>query len=260
MSRRGGRLIPGLLPALWVAGPALAQTDEIQVYDAQIAPPGAFNLTWHNNSIVTGQHNPDHPGGVVPEHSINGVTEWAWGVTRWFEAGLYLPLYTITADGAVLVNGVKLRTLFVSPDAQDRRFFYGVNLEFSYNAAHWDPDRYTSEIRTILGWHLGRLDVILNPIFDNSYKGLSSLDFAPATRIAWNVSQRWAVAAEEYDDFGPLRHFYPAEQQTHQLFAVASYRGSVYDIEAGLGFGRTSGSDGRVFKLILSRDLNRAGR
>jgi hypothetical protein len=27
---------------------ALAQTDEIQVYDAAIAEPGVFNLTWHN--------------------------------------------------------------------------------------------------------------------------------------------------------------------------------------------------------------------
>jgi len=28
---------------------ARAQTDEIQVYDADIAEPGIFNLTWHNN-------------------------------------------------------------------------------------------------------------------------------------------------------------------------------------------------------------------
>jgi len=32
---------------------AFAQTDEIQVYDATIAPPGVFNLTWHNNSHPT---------------------------------------------------------------------------------------------------------------------------------------------------------------------------------------------------------------
>ena len=32
----------------------LAQTDEIQVYDAAIAEPGVFNLTWHNNFIADG--------------------------------------------------------------------------------------------------------------------------------------------------------------------------------------------------------------
>jgi hypothetical protein len=32
---------------------------------------------------------------------------------------------------ALLYNGFKLRTLFVSPDAADRDVFYGVNFEFS---------------------------------------------------------------------------------------------------------------------------------
>jgi hypothetical protein len=29
---------------------SIAQTDEIQVSDAEIAAPGVFNLTWHNTS------------------------------------------------------------------------------------------------------------------------------------------------------------------------------------------------------------------
>src|SRR5881275_1391043 len=101
--------------------------------------------------------------------------------------GCILPLYTATSDGAVLVDGFKLRMLLVSPDAAQRQFFYGVNFEFSFNTHHWDPHRYTSEIRPIIGWHLGRLDLIFNPILDNSYDGFPGLDFAPATRIAFNV-------------------------------------------------------------------------
>ena len=45
--------------------------------------------------------------GVVPNRSLNGVPEWAYGVTPWFEAGLYLPLYTVTNNGAVLVQWVQ---------------------------------------------------------------------------------------------------------------------------------------------------------
>ncbi len=33
---------------------ASAQTDEIQVYDGEIAAPGIFNLTWHNNFTPMG--------------------------------------------------------------------------------------------------------------------------------------------------------------------------------------------------------------
>ena len=87
-----------------------------------------------------------------------------------------------------------------------------MNLEFSYNTEHWNQTRCTQEIRPILGWHLGPLDVIVNPILDNSYKGSSELDFAPATRVAYHFSKTWAVAAEEYDDFGALREFYASTQ------------------------------------------------
>jgi hypothetical protein len=245
-----------LASALLRLAEARAQTDEIQVYDAQIAPVGVFNLTWHDNYTPSGRTTPAYPGGIVPEHTLNGVPEWAYGVTDWFEAGLYLPLYSVTSDGAVTFNGFKLRTLFVVPHADQRDFFYGINFEFSYNAAHWDSRRYTQEIRPILGWRLGPIDLIVNPILDNSYRGFSRLDFAPATRAAYHFNKVWAVAAEEYDDFGPLRSFYPASRQQHQLFAVLDYSGKPWSIESGVGFGLTAGSDAVVIKLILSRDFN----
>lgn len=240
-----------LLPA-----DALGQTDEIQVYDAQIAEPGVFNLTWHNNYTLRGARTADHPGGIVPQGSLNGVTEWAYGVTDWFEAGLYLPLYSVTRNHGIAYDGAKLRLLLVSPDAAARPFFYGVNFEFSFNTRHWNPDRRTSEIRPIIGWHLGRLDLIVNPIVDNAYKGLRQLQFVPAMRAAWNLSRHWVLAAEEYSDFGPVGHIDPAPEQSHQLWAVVDHKGAAFTIEAGVGFGLTQASDARTFKLIIERDLN----
>jgi hypothetical protein len=235
---------------------ALAQTDEIQVYDAQIAPVGVFNLTLHNNYTPDGRTSADYPGGIVPNRTLNGVSEWAYGVTNWFEAGLYLPLYSISGNGSLTYNGFKLRTLFVVPDAADRPFFYGVNFEFSRNTAHWDQNANTQEVRPIIGWHLGAVDVIVNPILDNSWKGFASLDFAPETRLAYNFSKSWAVAAEEYDDFGPLKSFLPGPRQQHQLFGVFDYSGKTWTVEGGVGIGLTSASDHVVLKLILSRNLN----
>ena len=45
----------------WVAMPArtVAQTDEIQVYDAAIAEPGIFNLMIHTNFTPIGRRTPD---------------------------------------------------------------------------------------------------------------------------------------------------------------------------------------------------------
>jgi len=239
---------------------ALAQTDEIQVYDAAIAEPGVFNLTWHNNFTLRGGKTAGTPGGVIPDHSLNGVPEWAYGVTDWLETGLYLPLYTITRDQAFQIDGAKLRLLFVSPHAAERPFFYGVNFEFSVNSRHWNPDRYTSEIRPIVGWHLGPLDVIVNPILDNAYQGASQLQFVPAMRLAWNVSHVWALAAEEYSDFGPVGHLDAPADQSHQLWAVIDHRGPAFAVEAGVGFGLTHAADARVVKLIIEHDLNAPAR
>lgn len=243
---------------LWLAAAsaALAQTDEIQVYDASIAPKGVFNLTLHDNYTINGSSKPAFPGALVPEHTLNGVPEWAYGVTDWFEAGLYLPLYSVSSNKGAVMNGFKLRALFVDPDAADKHFFYGINFEFSYNVKHWDQSRYSSEIRPIIGWRFGKVDLIFNPILDNSYKGFSQLDFAPSTRLDYNISDKWAVAAEEYDDFGPIRHFLSGSQQSHQLFAVVDYSGAPVTVEGGVGFGLTSASDKLVLKLILSKDLN----
>jgi hypothetical protein len=241
---------------LMIAGAAHAQTDEIQVYDGAIVRSGGFNLTWHNNYVASGHREPDFPGALVAEHSLNGVLEWAYGVAPWFEAGLYLPLYSVSQHGSLTGNGAKLRALFVVPEAAARHFFYGVNFEFSVNAAHWDADRYTQEIRLILGWHLGRIDIVFNPILDNSWHGFSELVFAPATRVALNLEKHWAIALEEYADLGPLKGFLPGSRQSHQLFAVIDHEGARWSVEGGVGFGLTRAADALVLKLILSRNLN----
>ena len=237
------------------ASTAEAQTDEIQVYDAAIAPVGAFNLTIHNNFTPNGSRIAGFPGAIVPDKAINGVTEWAYGVAPWLETGLYFPLYSLTRNGGVTYNGLKLRALFVTPDAVKRRFFYGVNVEFSFNTAHWDERKYTSEVRPIVGAHLGRFDLIFNPIVDNSWRGLSRLNFLPATRVAIAVSEIYKLALEEYDDFGPISHFRTATQRTHQVFGVIDINTKWVGIEAGIGAGLSSASDRRVFKLIFTRDL-----
>src|SRR5262245_1042877 len=243
----GLAMVGCLLPSV-----ARAQGDEIQVYTGGLAEVGVANLTWHNNFTPKGVKTPAFPGAIVADKSFNGVTEWAYGVTTWFEAGLYLPLYSIDKNRGAVIDGFKLRTLFAVPNADDRRFVYGSNFEFSWNAKYWDAKRFTSEIRPIVGWHLKPVDIIINPIFDTSYDGLKNLEFVPATRIAYNFSPTFALAAEEYADYGPVHGFVSGGEQAHQLFAVMDKHTDLFDIEAGVGIGFTSASDKLTLKLILS--------
>lgn len=237
---------------------AKAQTDEIQVYDAEIEEQGVFNVMVHTNFTPIGRTSPDFPGGIIPNHSENGAVEWAYGVKDWFEQGLYFPVYTAYSEGrGGSLNGFKIRELFVLPHAHDHTFFYGVNFEFSVNYLYWESRRITSEVRPIVGVHLHPVDLIFNPIVDTDYRGgFGGLEFVPATRVAYNFNDKWAAAVEEYSDDGPLRHFLPVHDQFHEVWAVMDHGFKVWSLETGIGFGVTSGADKLTLKLMLSRDLN----
>ena len=110
---------------------ASAQTDEIQVYDGGLAPVGTFNLTVHSNFTPKGLATPAFPGAVVADKSFNGVPEWALGVTRWFEAGLYLPVYSRDNTSGFGLDGFKLRAIAraasrIARQVQDEQFAAGL--------------------------------------------------------------------------------------------------------------------------------------
>jgi hypothetical protein len=237
---------------------AVAQTDEIQVYDAEIVDPGVFNVMLHSNYTPIGGKTANFPGGIIPDRSVNGTIEWAYGVKDWFEQGVYLPVWTPYSQvRGGSIDGFKIRELFVRPHAEEHKFVYGVNFEFSVNYGYWEQRHITSEIRPIVGLHLNRFDFIFNPILDTEYRGgFKDLEFVPATRLAYNINHKWAVAAEEYSDFGPLRAFVPVHEQAHEVWAVVDHPAKYVNIETGVGVGVTSGADRLTFKLMISRDLN----
>jgi len=249
---------------LWlISTPVLAigQTDEIQVYDGEIAPPGIFNLMVHNNFTPEGRKAPDYPASIIANHSYQVTAEWAYGVTPWLEQGLYLPVTSPYSenDGST-INGFKIRELFTRPDAHDHTFFYAANFEFSVNHQYWESRTITSEIRPIVGLHLHSWDLIYNPIVDTDYTGgLGNLQYNPSGRVAYNFNDRWALAAEEYDGFGPLHGFLPLSKQFHEVWATTDYSGTKFlglSVETGVGYGLTAASDKWTIKLMLSRNLN----
>src|SRR5438093_3709941 len=159
--RAPARLLAPLLLAL-VAVPQLvsAQTDEIQVYDGGLAARGKFNLTLHTNFTPDGLTTPAFAGAFLPDKSLNGVPEWAYGVTAWFETGLYLPLYSIGTRDAhrrAMLDGVKMRLLFAVPRDDDRTFFFGLNSEISYNDRLCVTRRLPAECVRLLCSHFYRM-------------------------------------------------------------------------------------------------------
>jgi len=252
------RTAVGAALVLWLllSFAARAQIDEIQVYTGEINKPGEFSITLHNNYTINGPKRPAFIGGIVPDHSLNGVPEYGLGVTPWLELGAYFPLYTVTRDGRMLIDGGKLRALFVLPNAAEQAFWYGVNFEFSYNARHWEEARYAAEVRPILGWRFGPVDLLLNPIIDVPFHGGPvELTFAPAERVAYNLSGIWALAVEHYGGYGRFANFEPFTQQYHALYGVIDYNRDAFSLEFGIGHGFTAVSEPLILKLILTRSF-----
>ena len=244
--------------------PALivAQTDEIQVYDGAIAPVGIFNLMVHQNFTPKGRTAPAYPTAIIANHSYQVTAEWAYGVKPWMEQGLYMPVTSpYSTNQGSTINGFKIRELFVRPNADQDKYVYAVNFEFSVNHQYWEPRTISSEIRPILRLRLHPWDFIYNPIVDTDYTGgLGGLQYNPAGRVAYELNDKWAIAAEEYDGFGPFYGFATLHNQFHEVWATTDYNGTKFlglAVETGVGYGLTAGSDKWTVKLMLSRDINK---
>jgi hypothetical protein len=234
---------------LAVLGQPAKATDEIQVYNAGIAAVGQFTIQQHLNYTPVGIKDPPFPGGLVSNGAINGTPEFAYGVTDWWEVGLYLPF--AIQDQQFLSNAFKLRTLFVSPHADQRDFFYGINFEFSNTTPKFAQTRFALEIRPIIGIRNADYEFIVNPILDASFGKLGELDFAPAARLARKLDRDLFVGLEYYADMGPIGNFPKLADQQHTLFAVTDFKLGVMDVNFGVGYGLTPGSDRLVIKTIL---------
>ena len=246
-SRRLG-LLAGAAFLVAAAQPARA-TDEIQVYNAGIAAPGQFTIQQHLNDVALGLKDPPFPGGLVSNHSLNGTPEFAYGVTDWWEVGLYLPFEI--QDQKFYSNAFKLRTLFVSPHADQRDFFYGVNFELSNETPEFAQTRFALEIRPIIGVRNAEYEFIVNPILDIGFGKYGETDFAPAARLARNLGHDLFVGLEYYADFGKVGDFPKFADQQHTLFAVTDFKLGVFDVDLGVGYGLTPASDRFVIKGIL---------
>ena len=141
--------------------------DEIQVYNAEIVGVGKWSMQQHFNYAIQGRREPDFPGGLIPNHTLNGTPEFAYGVTPWFELGFYIP-YAIDREG-FHSNAGKIRFLFVTPDAAKRDFFYGINFEFAHSMPKFSETRWGMEIRPIIGWRMGDYELIFNPILEAGF-------------------------------------------------------------------------------------------
>jgi hypothetical protein len=230
-------------------------TDEIQVYNAEIAKVGQWTLQLHLNYAINGLKDPDFEGGIIPNRALNGTPELAYGIAEWWEIGFYAP-FAVDQAGEFSSNAGKIRSLFVTPNAAKREFFYGVNFEASYATPRFSETKWNMEIRPIIGFRKNNIEFIINPIVDIGFGANGDVTFAPAARLARNFGENFALGVEYYTGLGPLQNFVPFNDQQHNVYAVTDFKIGRWDVNAGIGYGLTGASDRWMAKMIIGTDLN----
>ena len=262
VGQRARSALRGCIPAVpFAAAAVIASTlsahavDEIQVYNAEIAKVGQWTVQSHWNYAINGLKQPDFPGGLMRNHTLNGTPEFAYGVTDWFEFGFYFP-YAVEQNGNFYSDAGKIRFLFVSPDAEKREFFYGMNFEFSYATPKFSETKWNTEIRPIVGWRKNGIEFIVNPIIDLSFGEMGDIEFVPAARLAKKFGEDFSLGIEYYTALGPIDRWLPFNQQEHNIYGVIDFKIGKIDVDFGVGYGLTGSSDRFMTKLILGMDLN----
>lgn len=229
--------------------------DEIQVYTDDINAPGKFGLELHLNATLQGRSAPDYRGEITPHHGLRLTPEFSYGLSRTFEAGLYLPLEH-TGDGADDLAGAKLRLkwLPVQPDEKTGGWFAGANCELSWLQRRFEEHHWSMELRTMLGYRTSEWLLAANPVFgwtlagpDRAARPEFELQLKAARRIAPGIS----FGPEYYADFGLLGRALPAAAQDHVLYAAFDVDLKPWIFNFGLGRGLTAAADRWTVKFIF---------
>ena len=192
------------------------------------------------------------PGGLVSNHSLNGTPEFAYGVTDWWEVGLYLPFADHKISNSSRTR-FKLGRCSSRRTADQRNFFYGVNFEFSNTTPPFAQTRLALEIRPIIGDPQCRLRIHRQPDRRRRLRqiwrgGLSR------RRRAWRESSArisfvgLRILRRLWRDRRLLRSL---PSSNTRLFAVTDFKFGVFDVDFGVGHGLTPASDRWVVKTII---------
>jgi hypothetical protein len=237
------------------AVPAFAIDDEIQVYTDDINKPGEYGLELHMNTTPAGRSTPNYPGDSIPRHGFRLTPEFSYGLTRDFEAGLYLPTVR-DADGSLSAAGVKLRLkwLPLKPEEGAEGFYGGVNFELARVDQRYSQTPLASEVRMIGGYRAEKWLIGINPILDfdlsPGYRN-GGPDFVFGLKAMREVLPGISLGTEYYTAVGKLTHPLPHSLQENTLYLVMDYDRKPWVFNFGVGRGMTGATDQWTVKAIF---------
>jgi len=244
------------VPCLASLGARAAQQDEIQVYADEANKPGELTLQMHVNATPEGVKTPGFKGEYLTTQGIRVSPEFAYGVTKDIELGLYFPEVAVDRDGNWLFSGTKLRVKYLplQPDEEKGGYFAGGNLELSDLDRHLDQSRYQAELRLISGYRAPTWLIAFDPVFDwklSDAVASGTPDFNYGIKATHRIAKGIDLGGEYYSDLGQIDRIRPWNKQDNRIYAIIDIDQKPLNINFGVGYGLTSASDRWTVKAIF---------
>lgn len=233
---------------------------EIQVYDAETAPPRDTGIELHVNHVAAGSTTRAATGELATDRVTHLTLEPHVGLARWCEAGMYLQT-ALRPDGALDYAGVKLRFKARVPRRLRGVVGLALNAELSALPTTYEATGLGGELRPVVDVEVGRFYASVNPIigFDFFGRDAGHPQLLPAATVLWQIVEDWQIGVEYYGAYGPIDHPLGASEQVHRLFVVSSFQYRWFGLHVGGGYG-FAGGDKWIVKSILSFDFSAGTR
>lgn len=211
---------------LSIGAAAFAQDPfEIQVFEYEPLPLGAYTYEAHINYVVNGTTKFDGP--VAPlQHQLHFSSEWTAGITEQIRAGV--TVLTAQSPGlGIEYAGIRFLPHFYAPRSWGLPVNLGLVTEFSFERPRFNANSRILELRGIVEKHVGRLQMDGNLVFERSLHGPGTAEgwaIEPSGRIGWQASESLTPSIEYYGELGPVREFLPRDRQVHLLLPGADWK------------------------------------
>jgi hypothetical protein len=246
--------------SLLLARPARAQVDpfEFEVYPYRTVGRGVVELESLNSYVPKGHTQEDaglSSGEKASDLMYRTALEFTYGLTDKVEAAAYVNMAHPNGE-SFQYAGSKYRLRGSLFEQGDLPVDLGWYLELDWHKRpQFDGTELELEWKAIVEKDIGRLQILLNPIFEKALTGeeqSEGVEFGYATGVYYNLWRRFSPGVEFYGGIGPVGEIEPGTEQQHYVFPV--FRGLLpggIEYNFGAGFGLTRGSDQVVTKVNL---------
>lgn len=260
---------------LWLAcqWPTVARAQdnyEIQVYPSETVAPQTLLTELHSNFTAEGTTTTQF--GMLPtqdqEHETLELTE---GINEWSEIGFYVFTAEQSGHGVQWV-GDHIRPRVRIPPSWHWPVGVSLSTEFGYARPPYSNPTWSWQIMPIVDQTIGRwywsvngtmvadLHVVAPPANftaperQDYYRNVApkGLTLGPAATATYAPSKYFNFGVEYYSYYGQFGDFVTLHNQQQQFFPVVNlFVSPKWEINVGVGWGATAGTDHLIAKFII---------